>query len=69
MEARRFAKGTGIRIPILTAGEYELALSVLARLQHAPLGTERTEGLQDLIEAILEFEEAHGRGNGNGVGH
>ncbi len=34
-------------------------------LQKAPLGTDQTEGLQDLIEAILEYEANHSpRGGG-----
>jgi hypothetical protein len=31
-------------------------LEVLEVLQKAPLGTAETEGLQDLVEAILDYE-------------
>jgi hypothetical protein len=68
MTVRRHAKGTPVLIPISTIAEYEQAVIVLERLQKAPLGTDQTEGLQDLIEAILDFEEVHPPGNGRDRG-
>jgi hypothetical protein len=44
------------RLPIETAADYERALEVLVVLQKAPLGTAETEGLQELVEAILDYE-------------
>jgi hypothetical protein len=35
-------------------------------LKKAPLGTDQTEGLQDLIEAILDYEAQQDRVDGNG---
>lgn len=41
--------------------EYRAALREMDRLQCVPLGTPETEGLQDLIEAILDYEGSHGQ--------
>ena len=68
MAARRFAKGTTILVPIWTISEYLRAVEVLDQLQKAPLGTGQTEGLQELIEAILQYEEVHPPGNGHDKG-
>jgi hypothetical protein len=46
---------------IRTLEEYRSALREMDRLQCAPLGTPETEGLQDLIEAILDYEGRHVR--------
>jgi hypothetical protein len=35
-------------------------------LKKAPLGTDQTEGLQDLIEAVLDYEAEQERVDGNG---
>ncbi len=35
-------------------------------LKKAPLGTNQTEGLQDLIEAILDYEAKQDRVDANG---
>jgi hypothetical protein len=56
MPKDRRPKRACAKIPIETAAEYERALEVLAVLQKAPLGTDETEGLQDLVEAILDYE-------------
>jgi hypothetical protein len=56
MPQRRYQKGTTTPVPIRTGAEYRKALKELEVLQRAPLGTEQTEGLQDLVEAILEYE-------------
>jgi len=54
------------KIPIATAAEYQRALELLAVLQKAPLGTAETEGLQDLVEAILDYEAKQDGVDGNG---
>ncbi len=54
------------KIPIVTAAEYQRALEVLAVLQKAPLGTAETEGLQDLVEAILDYEAKQNGIDGKG---
>jgi hypothetical protein len=54
------------KIPIETAAEYERALELLAVLQKAPLGTDETEGLQDLVEAILDYEAKQDGVDGKG---
>ncbi len=59
MPGHRQPKGMSAKIPIETAAEYERALDVLVVLQKAPLGTAETEGLQDLVEAILDYEAKH----------
>jgi hypothetical protein len=66
MPQRPCPKGTTTPVPIRTGAEYRKALEELEVLQRAPLGTEQTEGLQDLVEAILEYEAARGRMEGNG---
>ncbi len=53
-------------VPIGTAAEYRQALRELEVLKRAPLGTDQTEGLQDLIEAILDYEAEQDRVDGNG---
>ncbi len=65
MPHRRCPRGTKTPVPIETEAEYRQALKDLEVLQKAPLGTDQTEGLQDLIEAILEYEANHSpRGGG-----
>jgi len=54
------------KIPIATSAEYERALEVLAVLQKAPLGTDETERLQDLVEAILDYEAKQDGVDGKG---
>lgn len=44
--------------------EYSGALRRLAQLERVALGTPETEGLQDLIEAILDYEQNHAPGSG-----
>lgn len=44
---------------IRTVEEYRAALREMDRLQRAPLGTPETEGLQNLVEAILDYESRH----------
>jgi hypothetical protein len=65
MPQRRCPKGTRTPVPIRTGAEYIKAVEELKVLQKAPLGTEQTEGLQDLVEAILEYEARLGRMDGN----
>jgi hypothetical protein len=60
MSRRRCPTGTTTPVPIRTDAEYRLALKELDVLQKAPLGTDQTEGLQDLIEAIFEYEAGDG---------
>jgi hypothetical protein len=62
----RRPKRASAKIPIETATDYERALQVLAVLQKAPLGTEETEGLQDLVEAILDYEAKQNGFDGKG---
>jgi hypothetical protein len=64
MRDRRRPRGTPAVVSIETDAEYRQALMELEALQKAPLGTNRTEGLQDLIEAILEYEDNRGRMDG-----
>jgi hypothetical protein len=66
MPHRQCPKGTTTLVPILTKAEYRKALEELEVLQKAPLGTDRTEGLQDLIEAILDYEANQCRVDENG---
>jgi hypothetical protein len=54
------------RVTIETEAEYRQALNDLEVLKNVPLGTDQTEGLQDLIEAILDYEVKQGRVDGNG---
>ncbi len=56
MPGHRRLNGMSARLPIETAADYERALEVLVVLQKAPLGTAETEGLQELVEAILDYE-------------
>ena len=42
--------------------QYNAAIKQLEILSKAPLGTPRTEGVQKLIDAILEYEARHGSG-------
>jgi hypothetical protein len=60
MSRRRCPTGTTTPVPIGTDAEYRRALKELEVLQKAPLGTDQTEGLQDLIEAIFEYEAGGG---------
>ncbi len=53
-------------VSIETDADYRKALAELEVLQKAPLGTDQTEGLQDLVEAILEYEAGGGRVDGKG---
>jgi hypothetical protein len=64
MPHRRRLGGTSTAVLIGTDADYRQALRDLEVLKRAPLGTDQTEGLQDLIEAILEYEEKHGRVDG-----
>jgi hypothetical protein len=66
MAVHRRPKGECAKIPIETEAEYERALEVLAVLQKAPLGTAETEGLQDLVEAILDYETKQNGVDGRG---
>jgi hypothetical protein len=52
-------------VRIETEADYRRAIQELKLLQRAPLGTPETEGLQDLIEAILDYEEKDRHGNGH----
>lgn len=47
-------------LPIATDQEYRAAVIEVEQLLHAPLGTPATEGLQELVEAILDYEERLG---------
>lgn len=58
---RRF--GLTVNFTLQTDVDYEAALRELLRLQDKPLGTRPTERLQDLVDAILNYEERH-RPNG-----
>jgi hypothetical protein len=60
MPQRRRPRRAAAAVAIGTDGEYFQALKELEVLQKAPLGTDQTEGLQDLIEAILEYEGRRG---------
>jgi hypothetical protein len=62
----RRPKRACVKSPIETAAEYERALEVLEVLQKAPLGTTETEGLQDLVEAILDYEAKQNGVDGKG---
>jgi hypothetical protein len=66
MQDHRRPKGLRARLPIETAAEYDKALELLAVLQKAPLGTAETEGLQDLVEAILDYEAKQNGVDGTG---
>ena len=66
MPKDRRPKRACAKIPIETAAEYERALEVLAVLQKAPLGTDETERLQDLVEAILDYEAKQDGVDGKG---
>jgi hypothetical protein len=66
MSYRRDPRGPTTSVTIGCEAEYRRALRELEVLQRAPLGTAQTEGLQDLIEAILEYEAMQGRVDGNG---
>lgn len=44
---------------IRTVEEYRAAMREMEKLQRSPLGTPETEGLQDLVEAILDYESRH----------
>jgi hypothetical protein len=65
MTRRQCPSGTTSPVPIMTEAEYRKATKELKVLQRAPLGTPETEGLQELIEAILDYEEKHRCGNGH----
>lgn len=69
MPHHRRPTGTGTAVRIGTDAEYHQALRKLEVLKKAPLGTDLTEGLQDLIEAILDYEAKQDRGDGNGSVH
>lgn len=69
MAKRRRPPGTTTPIPIETDQEYQKALAELEVLQKQPLGTPATEGLQDLIEAILDYEQQQAKFRLNGGGH
>jgi len=56
-------------VRIRTDPEYHQALRNLEVLKKAPLGTDQTEGLQDLIEAILDYEAKQDRVDGDGSVH
>jgi hypothetical protein len=48
-------------MPIIGSIEgYNAAVEQLEILSKEPLGTPRTEGVQQLIDAILDYEERHG---------
>ncbi len=64
MIRRRCPPGTTSPVRIETEADYQRAIQELKLLQRAPLGTPETEGLQDLIEAILDYEEKDRYGNG-----
>jgi hypothetical protein len=66
MPHRRHPGKTRPSVPIGTDAEYRQALRDLEVLKKAPLGTDQTEGLQDLIEAILEYEEKLDHVDGKG---
>ncbi len=66
MPHRRRPGRTRTAVPIGTAAEYRQALRQLEVLKKAPLGTDQTEGLQDLIEAVLDYEAEQERVDGNG---
>jgi hypothetical protein len=66
MPNNRRPKRACAKTPIETAAEYERALEVLAVVQKAPLGTDETEGLQDLVEAILDYEAKQNGVDGKG---
>ena len=69
MPNRRRPPGTTTPIPIANDTEYRKAVKELEVLQKEPLGTPATEGLQDLIEAILDYEQQQGNSRLNGGGH
>lgn len=69
MANRRRPPGTTTPIPIANEQEYRKALEELEVLQKQPLGTPATEGLQDLIEAILDYEQQRTKSQFNGGGH
>ncbi len=69
MRDHRRRQGLSARIPIETVADYERALEVLVVLQKAPLGTAETEGLQDLVEAILDYEAKQKGVDGTGCLH
>lgn len=60
MAGRRVGIGPRRRRTLRDASSYQRALEELEALQALPLGTAATEGLQDLIEAILDYEEKYG---------
>ncbi len=66
MPHHRRPRATRTAVPIGTDAEYRQALKDLEVLKKAPLGTDKTEGLQDLIEAILDYEAEQDRVDGNG---
>ncbi len=66
MSHRRRPSGTRTAVPIGTDAESRQALRDLEVLKKAPLGTNQTEGLQDLIEAILDYEAKQDRVDANG---
>ncbi len=69
MANRRRPLGTTTPIPIENDAEYRKAIEELEVLQKQPLGTAATEGLQDLIEAILDYEQQQAKSRLNGGGH
>ncbi len=66
MPYRGRPKGAATSVTIGCEADYRRALEKLEVLQKAPLGTDQTEGLQDLIEAILEYEARQGGLDGMG---
>lgn len=45
---------------IRSVDDYRAALREAEELQRAPLGTPATAGLQELIEAIIDYESRYG---------